>query len=147
MFKVFKNTLIYPLSQAVPNLTEAELLTLMPHFAFTPCDPHEASRIGWLMNDNRPAMFVHGNNLLLVAVKESKDIPTAIIQEHLNAKRDELASVQDRKLRRSEVAQIKDDVIQALLPRAFPKRNTLQMWIDVDNGLISIDTSSPRTAE
>ncbi|MBD2782209.1 recombination-associated protein RdgC [Xenorhabdus sp. 42] len=147
MFNVFKNTLIYQLSRTVPNLTEADLLTLMPQRAFTPCHPHEASRLGWLMHDARPAMFVHGHHMLVVAIREKKDIPAAIIKEHLNAKRAKLESVQARKLRRSEIAQIKDDVIQELLPRAFPKRSTIQMWIDIDNGLISIDTTSPRTAE
>ncbi|KMJ46661.1 hypothetical protein AB204_02210 [Xenorhabdus khoisanae] len=147
MFKVFKNALIYQLSREVPNLTEDELRALIPHFAFSPCGPHDASRIGWLMDDDRPAMFVHGNNLLIVAERESKDLPAAIIKEHLHAKRDKFESVQCRKLRRTEIAQIKDDVIQELLPRAFPKRSTLQIWIDIDNGLISIDTTSPRTAE
>lgn len=79
--------------------------------------------------------------------RESKDLPAAIIKEHLHAKRDKFESVKCRKLRRTEIAQIKDDVIQELLPRAFPKRSTLQIWIDIDNGLISIDTTSPRTAE
>ncbi|WP_340615837.1 recombination-associated protein RdgC [Xenorhabdus entomophaga] len=147
MFKVFKNALIYQLSRDVPNLTEDELRALIPHFAFSPCGPHDASRIGWLMDDDRPAMFVHGNNLLIVAERESKDLPAAIIKEHLHAKRDKFESVKCRKLRRTEIAQIKDDVIQELLPRAFPKRSTLQIWIDIDNGLISIDTTSPRTAE
>ncbi|MDE9543437.1 recombination-associated protein RdgC [Xenorhabdus bovienii] len=147
MFKIFKNILIYQLSREVTNLTEDELRTLIPNFAFSPCRSHDTSRIGWLMNDDRPTMFVHGNNMLIVAVRESKDIPTAIIKEHLDAKRDELESVQCRKLRRSEISQIKDDIIRELLPRAFPKRNTIQVWIDIDNGLISIDTTSPRTAE
>lgn len=70
MFKVFKNALIYQLSRDVPNLTEDELRALIPHFAFSPCGPHDASRIGWLMDDDRPAMFVHGNNLLIVAERE-----------------------------------------------------------------------------
>ncbi|OKP01554.1 recombination-associated protein RdgC [Xenorhabdus eapokensis] len=147
MFKVFKNALIYQLSRKVSNLTEEELRSLMPPFAFSPCGEHDASRMGWLMNDDKPAMFVHGNNLLLVAVRENKDIPTAIIKEHLNVKREKVEAVHYRKLRRSEIAQLKDDVIQDLLPRAFPKRSTIQLWIDIDNGLVSIDTTSPRTAE
>ncbi|PHM51580.1 recombination-associated protein RdgC [Xenorhabdus hominickii] len=147
MFRVFKNALIYQLSREVPNLTEEVLLSLVPNFAFSPCGLHDASRTGWLMNDDQPAMFVHGNNLLLVAVRENKDIPTAIIKEHLDTKCDKLESVHCRKLRRSEISQLKDDVIQELLPRAFPKRSTIQIWIDTDSGLISIDTTSPRTAE
>ncbi|WP_426575331.1 recombination-associated protein RdgC (plasmid) [Xenorhabdus stockiae] len=147
MFKVFKNALIYQLSRKVPNLTEEELRPLIPNFAFSPCGEHDASRIGWLTDDDKPAIFVHGNHLLLVAVKEQKDIPAAIIKAQLNAKRENLEAIHNRKLRRSEIAQIKDDVIQELLPRAFAKRSTIQLWIDVDNGLISIDTTSPRTAE
>ncbi|MDC9590742.1 recombination-associated protein RdgC [Xenorhabdus sp. XENO-10] len=147
MFKVFKNALIYQLSREVQNLTEDELRVLIPKFAFFPCSSHDASRIGWLMDDDRPVMFVHGKNILLVAVKEHKDIPAAIIKTHVNAKRDKLESVTCRKLRRTEISQIKDDVFQELLPRAFPKRSEIQIWIDIDNGLISIDTTSPRTAE
>ncbi|MCW6615639.1 recombination-associated protein RdgC [Yersinia ruckeri] len=147
MFKVFKNALVYQIARTIDNLTEDELCKLVPNAAFTPCSSHDASRTGWLMNDDKPAMFVHGNNILLVAVKETKDVPAAMINAHVSMKREKLENNQTRKLRRTEVAQIKDEVFQELLPRAFPKKIITQVWIDVDRGLITLDTASPRTAE
>lgn len=147
MFKVFKNALIYRMARAIDNLTEDELRGLIPQVAFTPCTSHDSSRTGWLMNDDQPAMFAHGNNILLAAVKETRDVPTSVLNTQVAAKRAKLEEVQGRKLRRTEVAQIKDEVFQELLPRAFSKKSITQVWIDVDNALITLDTASARNAE
>jgi recombination associated protein RdgC len=60
---------------------------------------------------------------------------------------DEIEETQQRKVYKKERDQIKDEIIQAFLPRAFIRNSSTFAAIDLKRGLILVNSASPKKAE
>jgi recombination associated protein RdgC len=74
-------------------------------------------------------------------------LPTAVVREAVQEKIDEIALQQDRKVGRKEKADIKDEIIVDLLPRAFTKSTLIYAYIDPANDWIIVDSASANRSE
>lgn len=82
----------------------------------------------------------------LIAFKKTERIlPSAVVKEAVAKKCDEIETQQLRKVYKKEREQIKDEVIQALLPRSFLRHRVTYAYLLPD--LILVDASSARAAE
>lgn len=79
-------------------------------------------------------------HLLLIALEESERIlPPKVIRRELDKRIAEIESSQLRKVYKKERDQIKDDITQGLLPRAFVKSERIRAMIDTQRNLIWVE--------
>ncbi|HHR6100847.1 TPA: recombination-associated protein RdgC, partial [Providencia alcalifaciens] len=115
----------------------------------SPCGSQDMMKVGWTNPIKTGEALTHsvGNQILIVAKREEKKLPTDVIKKELQAKIDKLETEQGRRLKKTEKDSLKDEVVQDLLPRAFSKESTVSVWIDNDNQRIIVDASSAKRAE
>jgi len=145
----FKNIQLYRFTQPF-TLGAEELSAKLKKFQFKPCGKLQPASYGWV-----PPLGKHGvelthaanGNIMICTRKEEKILPASVVRESVNNKISEIEAAQSRKLRRKEKIQIKDDVVQDLLPQAFVKSNLTFAYISPSDGLIFVNASSSKRAE
>ncbi|QLK87368.1 recombination-associated protein RdgC [Arsenophonus endosymbiont of Aphis craccivora] len=145
----FKNLMIYRLNREF-TLSVDKLEKQLATLAYSPCGSQDMMKIGWTspMGPHSEALIHSVNNqILLCAQKEEKLLPAQVITQELQAKIKKLETAQARKLKKSEKDPLKDEVIHALLPRAFSKISHTYIWLDIINNLIIVDAASTKRAE
>jgi recombination associated protein RdgC len=141
-----KNVLVYLLTQP---LDLHQLADKLNEREFKPCAGTDSMSVGWAT----PAEFLQENNLVyrigqydLIALKtESKVLPSASINKILIEKITEIESREQRRVKGRERADLKDQIIHELLPRALSKESVTMAYVDrvkhqiVVNASISTD--------
>lgn len=113
--------------------------------AFKPCTSLDMKSIGWVSPRSNGSLShtIDGKNFLLTMGEESKLLPTTVINQVTKMKAAEIEEQQGFKPGRKQMKEIKEDVTDELLPRAFSVFKTVNVWIDAINGFLVIDSSSP----
>jgi recombination associated protein RdgC len=145
----FKNCQLYQFTEQC-TLTVESLLAELQSKAYQPCTTHEVKSMGWVAPTGQAdAPLVHAANgfLLLCLKSEDKIIPASVIKEEVTERIAAIEAQSGRKVRKKEKDQLKDEVFQSLLPRAFSRSTQTLAYIDATNGLLVVDASSPRKAE
>ncbi|MBI6215174.1 recombination-associated protein RdgC [Proteus sp. DFP240708] len=145
----FKNILVYRLNKGIA-LSMDELEQQLASLAFTPCSSQDMTRTGWVspMGDRGEALIhVAGKQVMMCARKEDKILPATVIKQALQDKVEKLEGEQGRKLKKTEKATLKDEVVHTLLPRAFSKFSQTFIWLDLEKQLVIVDSGSAKRAE
>ncbi|TRX73642.1 recombination-associated protein RdgC [Pseudomonas mangiferae] len=146
----FRNLLVYRLTQDVAFEPEA-LATALAAKPARPCASQELTTYGFVapFGKGADAPLVHASQgfLLIAARKEERILPGSVVRDAVKEKVDEIEAEQMRKVYKKERDQIKDEIVQAFLPRAFIRRGTTFAAIAPAQGLILVDASSPKRAE
>jgi len=143
----FKNLQIYRLTAPWTLTSEQLEASLAPH-AFAPCSSLDMQTQGWVSpRDN--GMLVHSVNrqLLLQLGVEKKLLPATVINQVTKARAAELEEQQGFKPGRKQMKELKEQVADELLPRAFSIRRSTRVWIDPVNGWLAIDAASAARAD
>ena len=146
----FRNLLVYritkPLAIALDDLEAA--LAAKPA---RPCASQELSTYGFVapLGKGPDAPLVHlSHGFALIATrKEERIMPGSVIKDALKEKIDAIEAEQLRKVYKKERDQLKDEIIQAFLPRAFIRKSQTFAALDIERGLIMVDAYSPKKAE
>lgn len=146
----FRNLLVYRLTQNVPFDVETLEAALAAKPA-RPCASQELSTYGFVapFGKGEDAPLVHSSQgfLLISTRKEERILPGSVVKDALKEKVDEIENEQMRKVYKKEREQLKDDIIQAFLPRAFIRKSGTFAAIAPEQGLILVDSASPKRAE
>ena len=78
---------------------------------------------------------------------EDKILPGAVVNEMTARKAAEIEEAEGRKLGGRARKRLKEEVLHELLPRAFVRPVRTGAHLDLQHGLVAIDTSSRKTAE
>lgn len=144
----FKNVMIYRLTKSL-DWTSQKLQTALEQEIFHPCGQSDMSKFGWT-NPLRGSELLHfsvGKQILLLARKEEKILPSHVVKRELDERVNLLEEKENRKLKKTEKQALKDDAIAMLLPRAFSKTQQTAIWIDSETNLIYVDAASSKRAE
>lgn len=142
-----KSIIIYRVTSDLDLSSFAEKLSTLK---FQPCAPQDMSRTGWVspLGDEYEDLLHEGNGLVLLNAKnETKILPPATIKEIVSERVIKLETEQLRRLKKTEIASLKDVVLAELLPKALSKYSRTAVWIDTRSRLLVVDTSSARKAE
>ena len=146
----FKNLLIYRLTQDLPfdaQVLETALATKLARA----CSSQELATYGFVApfgkGEDAPLVHVSQDFLLIAARKEERILPGSVVRDALKEKVEEIEAEQMRKVYKKERDQLKDEIIQAFLPRAFISRSATFAAIAPKQGLILVNASSPKRAE
>ena len=145
----FKNLSIFHLSEAF-TLSPAELEQQLESLAFRPCGPHQELTFGWTSPLGKSSQqLVHATNgfMMLCLKKEERLLPTTVVNEVVQEKILEKEQQQARKLSKKERAEIKDEIIFDLLPKAFTFSRKVYAYIDPKDGWLIVDAASAKNAE
>ena len=145
----FKNLMVYRLNRDI-SLTTDEMEKQLEACAFTPCGSQDMAKTGWvapLGNNSETLTHVANGQILLCARKEEKILPSPVVKQALEAKISKLEAEQSRKLKKTEKASLKEEILHSLLPRAFSRFSQTWLWIDTTNNLIMVDSASAKKAE
>ncbi|MDH1574110.1 recombination-associated protein RdgC [Pseudomonas sp. GD03746] len=146
----FKNLLTYRLTQDVPFEAEALEAALASKPA-RPCASQELTTYGFVApfgkGEDAPLVHVSGEFLLIAARKEERILPSSVVNDAVKEKVEEIETEQMRKVYKKERDQIKDEIIQAFLPRAFIRRSMIFAAIAPRMGMILVNSASAKRAE
>jgi recombination associated protein RdgC len=143
----FKNLQVYRLP-APWAITAAQLeADLAPH-AFQPCTSLDMQTQGWVSpRENGELVYSLNKQILLLLGTEKKLLPTTVINQVTKIKAAEIEEQQGFKPGRKQMKEIKEDVTDELLPRAFSIWRQTWVWIDPVNGWLVVDAGSPAKAD
>lgn len=146
----FKNLLTYRLTHDVPFEPEALEAALASKPA-RPCASQELTTYGFVApfgkGEDAPLVHVSGDYLLIAARKEERILPSSVVNDAVKEKVEEIETEQMRKVYKKERDQIKDEIIQAFLPRAFIRRSMIFAAIAPRLGVILVNSASAKRAE
>ena len=119
----FKQVRIFQLSQQVPKDAEAfsEQLNLL---SFEPCLPSLPESRGWVSpmdNDGAPLTHPLNGYIMFALQNEEKVLPTQVINQAVNGKIREIEAAEGRQIFSKEKRQLKEDMTNRLMPKAFSK--------------------------
>jgi recombination associated protein RdgC len=143
----FKNLQIYRLTAPWTHSAKALDDQLSRH-AFRNCSAYELQTFGWASprEDGALVYAVNGHTLIKLG-HEKKLLPAAVIKETVREKAQALEGVQGFKPGRKQMRELKDQVTDELLPRAFNVRRNMWVWIDAKHQRLVIDAGSPAKAD
>ncbi len=146
----FRNLLVYRLTQDIP-LDGDTLESALAAKPARPCASQELSTYGFVapIGKGADAPLVHASEgfLLIAARKEERILPGSVVRDALKEKIDEIEAEQMRKVYKKEREQLKDEIVQTFLPRAFVRKSTTLAAIAPALGLVFVDTASAKRAE
>ncbi|MBE2895090.1 recombination-associated protein RdgC [Spirabiliibacterium falconis] len=144
----FKNVMVYRLTKTI-DLSEQTVSKALQAQAFHPCGKHDLSHFGWFapLAGSDELLFAHAGRLFLIAQKEEKILPAAVVKKAFEERLFEREDQEQRKLSKVEKQALKDDVVHSLLPQAFSKHQQTALFIDPAAGFIFINAASATRAE
>ncbi len=132
------------------SLTDAEKLsTALAKRPFHACSGLDWFSEGWVP----PAGFLSdpvypAQGKLMVSLKrEDKVLPAGVIRDFLDAKIGEIEASELRKVGRKEKLELKEQITDDLLPRAFTRSSRLSAYLDLGRGWLMVDSGTASKAE
>lgn len=103
---------------------------------------------GWVSpRENGELVYSLNKQIMLLLGTEKKLLPTTVINQVTKIKAAEIEEQQGFKPGRKQMKELKEDVTDELLPRAFSVWRQTWVWIDPVNGWLVVDAGSPAKAD
>ena len=143
----FKNLQLYRLP-APWAMTPDQLAQKLGTQSFVPCTSIELQRQGWVAprGDDR-LVHVVNKQMLIQLHTEKKLLPATVINQATKMRAIEIEEQQGFAPGRKQLREIKDNVTDELLPRAFSVDTNTNVWIDPVNGWLVVDAASAAKAD
>jgi len=145
----FKNLKIYRLKPEWKLGAEVEALEChLARCAWRPGGSTDVQNLGWVPVREHGGLVHAVNGQLMLAMRtEKKLLPASVINQVVRARAQELEERQGFKPGRLQTKELKERVIDDLLPRAFSVYRDTRVWIDPVNRWLVIDTASSGKAD
>jgi recombination associated protein RdgC len=143
----FKNLQLYRFP-APFNLSAQQLEEHLNRHPFRSCTGFELQTQGWASPRENGALVhaAHGQFLITLGM-EKKLLPSSVIKETVKSRAADLERAQGFKPGRKQLRDLKEQVSDELLPRAFNVRRNIRIWIDPQHSWFVIDGASPTKAD
>lgn len=121
----------------------------MAESPFTPCGPTQTVSGGWVAprgKNGALAKFV-GGQLIVRHATETRAVPASAVKARLEERCAQIKDETGREPKGRAKRELKEEVIQELLPRAFTKRSDVTIWVDPKARMVVVGTSSTKKAD
>ncbi len=143
----FKNLQLYRLPTPW-NIDLAKLDEQLGRATFSRCPSHQPMSRGWIAPRKDGALIYSSNQQWLIALAtEQRLLPSSVINDETKERAELITEQQGYAPGRKQMKEIKERIIEELMPRAFTKKHTTFIWIDPKNGWFCVDAGSPSKAE
>lgn len=116
-----------------------------------PLSANAARSIGWCnaFGDELLLSVILDNKayFLVAMLRRERLLPARVVKQEVEEQVATIEAREERKVTRKEKSAIKEQVTEALLPRAFVDSNRFYAWIDTDAKRIYVDSASRPRAE
>ena len=146
---MFKNALVYRIEHWQPPPL-AELEERLARGRFVACGATQPESAGWVAprgNPNAALAESLGGQWVFRLCVETKAVPGSVVKQELQAKADALEQELGRRPKGKHLRELKEAVVHALLPRAFPKRAELPIWLDAAAGFVWVGSGNAKRAD
>lgn len=144
----FKQLTIYPLNK--DKLPDLEMLAnKLQEAAFKPCMGLDWDSIGFSspVSFSSEMVFSAQNTWRIALKKEEKVLPAAVVRDILDEKINEIREIEGRNVGRKEKIELKENITDDLLPRAFTKSSKTEAILDSQYGFLLINQANSNRAE
>jgi recombination associated protein RdgC len=143
----FKNLLVYRLSADLLLKAEAFEEKLKDN-ALRPCGSFEMESRGWVAPRTEDR-FLHSleRQWLIMFGANQKLLPGSVVTQTAKERAAKLAEKQEHPVGRKQMRDIRERVLEELMPKALSRRRTLGAWIDPLHHWLVIDTAADKKAD
>lgn len=143
----FKNLCIYTLPLEW-TLTAGSLEAELAKHPLQPCSALSQQSLGWIApGDDARLVMDHERHQLIALGQESKILPASVVRDEVAVRAELFEQQRGFKPSRKALRDMKDQITDELLPRAFVKRGATRAWIDGQASRIVVDATSANRAE
>lgn len=138
----FKNLKLFRLAPDF-NPTATDLEAKLERQQFQPGNRSDMQNMGWVSPCNNGALVHALNGQYLLALRvEKKLLPASVVNQHVKEKCLEIEEQQGYRPGRKQTKEIKEQIIDELLPKAFSVQKDTRVWLDTKNHWLIIDAAS-----
>jgi recombination associated protein RdgC len=146
---MFKNAIVYRIDQwEQPPM--AELEARLDAARFVECGASQQESSGWVEprgEKHGPLIESVAGQWILKLCTETKAVPGGAVKTQLEARLDKIEQDTGRRPKGKQARELKEEIVHELLPRAFPKRGSTPIWIDLQARLVMIGAGSAKKAD
>ena len=146
---MFKNIIVYRIGPDwAPSLAEVE--AGLQKVRFVPCGASQPVSSGWVPprgEEHAPLAESVGGHWLLKLMVEQKVLPGAVIKRRAEEIAQHIELSTGRKPGRKQSKEIREQAMHELLPMAFTKLSSVNVWIALQQRVLVIDSASAKRAE
>ncbi len=144
----FKNLIVFRLPRNWAVSADALEERLRPQ-AFAPVAGLAEASIGWAppREDDLRLVYPLGRQLLLALRQEKKLLPAKVVSQVLKQRVERIEEAEGFKPGRKRLKELKEQVRDELLPRAFTLSSDTRVWIDPAEGWLVVDAASAAKAD
>ena len=116
---------------------------------FDAAGPLEEARAGWVPPlEGEPGLVASvGRQMLVTLRQERKLLPARVVAQFVKARADAIEAQEGVRPGRRRLRELKEQVRDELLPRAFSLGTDTRAWIDPDSGWLVVDAASQARAD
>ena len=143
----FKNLQIYRLPVGW-DMTAERLEEQLSRRRFAPCGSQDLESRGWA-SPTGDDVLVHrvGGQWLIALGFEQRLLPSSVVKQEAEERAEEIAAQQGYKPGKKQMKELREQITQEFLPRAFTRRRKVFAWVDPVGGWLGIDAPSQSRAE
>src|SRR5690625_2328698 len=138
----FKNLRVFRLLPSW-SITADKLEEALEKQAFRPGGSQDMQSLGWVpAREGGPLVHALDGQYLISLRAEKKLLPATVINQFTKVRAQEIEEQQGYKPGRKQMREIKEDVTDELLPKAFSIYRDTRVWIDTRNHWLVIDAAA-----
>ena len=146
---MFKNVWVYSVASGWPESVEV-IEAALQRMPFVPCGASQDKAVGWVEPRGQAhgplAESVNGQWMLRFKV-EVRQVPSSVIKRRVDEQAAQIEATTGRKPGKKEKRDLKEDAVAALLPQAFPREQSIWVWLDTTSRRMVLDTTSAARAD
>ena len=146
---MFKNLIVYRIA-AGWSVSAVQMEESLEKARFVECGATQPLSVGWV----EPRGVAHGplaevvaGQLLLKLATEQKVLPGTVVKRRVDEMAARIEQSTGRKPGKKQKKELKGEAVLELLPQAFTKQSSMNVWIDAQHMLLLVDASSPARAD
>ena len=155
LFKSLRSLVPYGMKAPWPGaLDEEGIEKALQSAAFKPCGNQDALSIGWVPSlgdpDTAPLLYRGAGAdapFLLTCCIETKKVPTDVLNRRLAEKIKEIEAKESYKPGKKQQRELKEAIVQELLPRVLPRRKHIHVVIDAKDKWVLVGATSISAAD
>lgn len=145
----FKNLQVYGIKDTLSKSAVAEQ---MARGRFSGCPSNMMAHRGWISplphdEESDDLIYAVGDHWLICLCEEKRLLPPSVVNAETKKEAAKIESRQGYAPGRKQLREIKESVIERLMPKAFLKRSKTWAWIDTKGKLLGIDAGSRSGAD
>jgi len=145
---MFKNLSIYRIfPEWNADLTQA--LSEAAKQVFVECGKTQAKSVGWTPPRQEQGALIEsvGGQWIMKMMIETKSVPGSMVRKTADERAKEIEEQTGRRPKGKALKQLKEEITHELMPQAFPKQETITVWVDPKKRLVAVDAGSVKKGD